>query len=68
MMTKTNVSKTLRQLISCVCKCIFHGRKCNSNQNWHKEFCLCERKNPIKFVSEKHYIRNPSTCACETDD
>ena len=68
-MTKINEPKTLTQLISCVCKCKFGGRNCNSDQKWNKEWRWCECKNPIKhWVCEKDYTWNPSTCVCEINN
>ena len=32
MTTEMNDSKTLTKHVSCECKCIFDGRKCNSDQ------------------------------------
>ena len=39
MITEINESKTLAKHISCECKCIFDGRKCNSNQWWNNNKC-----------------------------
>ena len=45
LITKTIGSKTLQKHISYDCKCIFDGRKVNSNQKWNKDrWC----KHPIK--------------------
>ena len=41
MITGTNESKTLTRLIPCECKCRFYGRKCNSDQWWNNNKCLC---------------------------
>ena len=49
--TGTTDSKTLRRHVSCVCKCKFDGRKCNSNQKWNNDKCRYEHKNII-------YVRN----------
>ena len=51
MITKLNESKTLTKHISCACKCIFDGKKCNSDQWWdnHKCWCGCKKRH----VSEK---------------
>ena len=37
--TGINESKILTKHISCKCKYMFDGRKCNSNQNWNKDKC-----------------------------
>ena len=39
MIAKINESKTLTKHISCDCKCIFHGRKYNLNQNCNNDNC-----------------------------
>ena len=39
MITRINETKTLTKHISCECKCIFDGRKCNSNQKWNNNKC-----------------------------
>ena len=39
-------SQTLIKYMSCEYKCIFDGRKCNSNQNWNNDYFWCECKNP----------------------
>ena len=39
MITKLNESKTLTKHISCACKCIFDGKKCNSDQWWDNHKC-----------------------------
>ena len=44
--TGINQSKILTKHISCNCKCKFDGGKCNSNQNWNKDECRFECKNP----------------------
>ena len=38
--TKINESKTLIKHISCNCKCKFHDRKRNSNQEWSNKSSL----------------------------
>ena len=63
MTTGINESKTLRNHISCKCKCKFDGTKCNSNQWWNNNKCQCEYKK--YHVCEKKYVWNPSTCICE---
>ena len=51
-------SKTLTKHISCKCKCIFDGRKCNSDQWWNNDQCWCEC---IKQHTWKDYVWNPAT-------
>ena len=54
MITRVNKPKISTKHILCECKCKFDGRKCNSNQKWSKDKCLCECKNPREHnVSEK---------------
>ena len=53
----------LTKHISCKCKCEFDGKKCNSDQWWNNDKCQCECKK--RYVLEKYYIWNPSTCSCE---
>ena len=50
MITKNFESKTLKQHISCKCKCKFDGRKCNSKQKWNSDKCRCQCKNPRKNI------------------
>ena len=47
MIAGINASKTFTKYISCVCKCKFDGRKCNSNQKWNNNKCRCKCKNII---------------------
>ena len=63
MATKKNESKIITKDISCKCKGIFDGRKCNSNQKWNNDKCGCELKK--HNICEKHYIWNPATCSTE---
>ena len=63
MITGINESKTLTKHTSCECKCIFGGRKCNSNQCWNNDKCRCECKK--YHICEKDYIWNPATCSCK---
>ena len=66
MITGINESKTLTKHISCECKCKFDGRKCNSNQKWNNNKCLCERKNLKEHhACKKDYIWNLATCNCK---
>ena len=58
-----NESKTLTNLISCECKCIFDGRKFNSDQWWNNDKCRCECKKC--HVCEKKKFLNPATCSCK---
>ena len=51
--TETNESKTLTRHISCECKCRLDGRKCNSDQWWNNDKCLCECKK--RHLCEKYY-------------
>ena len=60
--TGINESKKLTKHILYECKCMFDGKKCNSNQWWNKDKCLCECKKC--HVCEKDYVWNPSTCNC----
>ena len=57
-----NESKIVTKDISRECKCKLDGRKCNSNQKWNNDRCRCECK---KYMYEKYYISNPSTCSCK---
>ena len=60
--TGINESKTLTKYILCECKCMFDGKKCNSNQWWNKDKCLRECKKC--HACEKDYVWNPSTYNC----
>ena len=51
MITGISESKTLAKHILFECKCIFHGRICNSNPKWNNEKCCCECK-----TQKKHYV------------
>ena len=54
--------------ITCKCECKFDGSKCNSNQKWNNDKCLCECTNPNELhVHTKSYIWNPAICICEND-
>ena len=60
------MNKKKTKHISCECKCTFDGRKCNSDQKWKEELCLCECKKLKDFMcAKKNYIWNPSTFACK---
>ena len=63
MITGINESKKLTKHISCKCKCRFDGRKCNSDQWWNNDKCLCKCKKC--HLCEKDYIWNPTSCNCE---
>ena len=63
MITGKNESETLTEDISCECKCRFNGEKCNSDQWWNNDKCLCECKK--RHVCEKDYIWNPATYSCQ---
>ena len=52
MITGINKSKTLTNHISCECKCRFDGGKCNSDQWWNNNKCLCECKKNIMYFKE----------------
>ena len=66
MIARTNESKTLTKHISCECKCSFDGSKCDLDQRWNKNKCLCECKNPKEHnVCEKCYIWNPAPYSCK---
>ena len=60
-----NESKTLTKHASCKCECKFYSRKCNLNQRWNIDKCLCECKNPKKHVCKYGYIWNLDMCSCE---
>ena len=63
MIAGINELKTFTKDISCECKCIFDGRKCNLDQWWNNNKCRCECKK--NYVCEKDYVWNPATCNCE---
>ena len=60
MITGKNESKILTKDISCECKCRIDGNKCNADQWWNNDKCLCECKK--RRVGEKDYIWNPAAC------
>ena len=59
MITGINEPKTLTKHISCICKCRFDGRKCNSDQCWNNDKCECKKH---------HYVWNPATCNCDMEN
>ena len=63
MITGINESKASTKHVSCECKCIFDGKKCNLNQKWNNDKCRCEFKK--HHICERDYIWNPATCSCE---
>ena len=65
MIAGTNESQTLIHLISCACKCKFHGKKCNSNQKWNNGKCRCRHENLKEhYLCKKYYIWNSAACSC----
>lgn len=52
--------KSITKHISRNCKQKFVGRKCNLNQEWNKDKCQCERKDPIKklCISKRLYLES----------
>ena len=62
MITWKNESKTFTEYISCEYKCKFDERKCNSDQWWNNDKCLCECKK--RHVCEKNYVWNPTAYSC----
>ena len=52
MITGINESRTLAKHISCECKYIFDGRKCNSNQKWNNVGAS------VKIVSVRFYLES----------
>ena len=63
MITEKNESKILTKDISCEFKCRFDGKKCNSDQWWNNNKCLCDCEK--RHVCRKDYIWNPATCSCK---
>ena len=63
MITGIDESKILTKDTSCLCKCRFNGKKCNSDQWWNNDKCQWECKKC--HVHEKDYIWNSATCSCE---
>ena len=57
--------KLLTKDLSCICKCkfIFVGKKCNSDQWWNNNKCLCECKK--RHICEKDYAWNSATCSSQ---
>ena len=68
LITKTIGSKTLQNMFSYDCKCIFRGRKSNSNQKLNNYFsqCLCQHSIKHPFLIN-YYVSNPRMYACETN-
>ena len=44
MARKMNEKEAMVKHFLCDCKCKFDGEKCNSNQKWNNDKCLCECK------------------------
>ena len=66
LITTLNELKRLTKHISCKCKCINGGRKCNSNKKWNNNKFWCELENQKEHNGcEKCYIWNSSTCSFE---
>ena len=63
MIKNKNEGKAVKKHISCVCKCKFNSKTCNSNQKLNNKTWQCECKNYCKC--KKYYSWNPSTCICE---
>ena len=66
MITGTNECKSLTKHISRKCKCKFDGGKCNSNQKWNNNRCLCRCKK--HRTCEKDCIWNPATWTCSIEN
>ena len=60
MTTRINESKTLKNHISCECKCKFERKKSNPDQLWNNDKCRCKCKK--HHISQKDYVWNPATC------
>ena len=56
MITGINNSKTLTRHIWSKCKCKTDGKKCNSNQKWNNNKCLCKCKNLKDYHMYKKII------------
>ena len=56
-------AKTVREQISCDCKCKFNSKTCNSKQKWNNKTCKCEWTKYYNW--ETDYSWNPSICICE---
>ena len=56
-----NESKTMTKHISCEYKCIFDGRKGNSNRKWDND--KYQREYKKHNICEKGYIWNSATCS-----
>ena len=69
MITGINQSRMLTKHILCKYKCKFDVRKCNFNQKWNNDRCLCKCKNLEQHhACRKEHIWNPSTCSCENGE
>ena len=55
-------AKTVREQISCDCKCKFNSKTCNSKQKWNNKTCKCEWTKYYNW--ETDYSWNPSICIC----
>ena len=42
MITRITEAKTLAKRISCICKCKFDSKKCNSDKKWNNDKCQCK--------------------------
>ena len=60
MITRIKESKALLKQISCVCKCKFDSKKCNSNKKWNDN-----RFVNGNYVCKQNYIWVLSICTCE---
>ena len=56
LITEKSESKILTKDILCEYKCRFDGNKCNSDQWWNNDKCLCECKK--RHICEKDAIWN----------
>ena len=53
MITNKDEAKTMKEYISCNCKCKFNSTTCNSKRKWNNKTWQCECKN--YFKCEKYY-------------
>ena len=63
LITGINESKTLKNHISCECKCKFDRRNFNSEQYWNNDKYQCECKRC--HLCENDYVWNPDIYNCE---